>query len=235
MPATEPASAFAAKDSLVSAGARHPLVAIALVSAGVAERAKQSALPAAASARGRGFPQQSGRVEGGRGPAWRSRPQAHNLTHRMQVRETTLKELIQGEKQFRVPLWQRQYTSKQDNLKLLWSDILEQYDQLSSEATASSSSGHFLGSFVLSPAAFAASDVATFLIVDGQQRMTTLLLLLCALRDAQAVDQPGASARINDLYLINTYKEGLSRLRLLPTQQDREAFELCVKADSTLR
>ncbi len=41
----------------------------------------------------------------------------------MQVRETTLKELIQGEKQFRVPLWQRQYTWKRDDHLLLWSDI----------------------------------------------------------------------------------------------------------------
>ncbi len=149
----------------------------------------------------------------------------------MQVRETTLKELIQGEKQFRVPLWQRQYTWKQGQHVLLWADIQEQYGQLASEGSGSISSGHFLGSFVLSPAAFAASDVATFLIVDGQQRMTTLLLLLCGLRDAQAVEHPEAAERINDLYLVNKYKQGLSKLRLLPTQDDRGAFERCVKAD----
>lgn len=149
----------------------------------------------------------------------------------MQVRETTLKELIQGEKQFRVPLWQRQYTWKRDEHLLLWSDILEQYAQLLPDSPVPVSSGHFLGSFVLSPAAFAASDVASFLIVDGQQRMTTLLLILCALRDAQSSKQPHAADRINELYLVNKWKAGLARLRLLPTQEDRSAFEKCVNSD----
>jgi len=129
----------------------------------------------------------------------------------MQVRETTLKELIQGEKQFRVPLWQRQYTWRRDEHLLLWIDILEQYSQLGVGSAAPVSSGHFLGSFVLSPAAFAASDVASFLIVDGQQRMTTLLLVLCALRDAQMLQQPQAADRINELYLVNKWKVDLPR------------------------
>jgi uncharacterized protein with ParB-like and HNH nuclease domain len=149
----------------------------------------------------------------------------------MQVRETTLKELIQGEKQFRVPLWQRQYTWRRDEHSLLWSDIMEQYSQLGVGSATPASSGHFLGSFVLSPAAFAASDVASFLIVDGQQRMTTLLLLLCALRDAQMPEQPQAADRINELYLVNKWKPGLDHLRLLPTQEDRSAFEKCVNSD----
>jgi hypothetical protein len=39
---------------------------------------------------------------------------------RVQVRETNLKQLIQGEKQFRVPLWQRQYTWRLTDHRLLW-------------------------------------------------------------------------------------------------------------------
>lgn len=150
----------------------------------------------------------------------------------MQVRETTLKELIQGEKQFRVPLWQRQYTWQRDEHLLLWSDITKQYAQLLPDHAATVGTGHFLGSFVLSPAAAAASDVASFLIVDGQQRMTTLLLILCALRDAQASEEPQALERINELYLINKWKAGLARLRLLPTQEDRAAFEKCMNGAS---
>jgi alkylated DNA nucleotide flippase Atl1 len=149
----------------------------------------------------------------------------------MQVRETTLKELIQGEKQFRVPLWQRQYTWQREDHQLLWSDILEQYTNLTADG-ALDGSGHFLGSFVLSPGSFAASDVATFLIVDGQQRMTTLLLILCALRDAQAPNNPRVVERINELYLVNKWKQGLDRLRLLPTQEDRAAFQKCIDSES---
>jgi alkylated DNA nucleotide flippase Atl1 len=149
----------------------------------------------------------------------------------MQVRETTLKELIQGEKQFRVPLWQRQYTWQREDHQLLWSDILEQYANLKADGTQDGS-GHFLGSFVLSPGSFAASDVATFLIVDGQQRMTTLLLILCAIRDTQAPNNPQVVERINEFYLVNKWKQGFDRLRLLPTQEDRVAFEKCIDGES---
>ena len=52
----------------------------------------------------------------------------------MQVHETNLKQLVQGEKQFRVPLWQRQYTWQIADHRLLWRDILEQYRQASEAA-----------------------------------------------------------------------------------------------------
>jgi hypothetical protein len=74
--------------------------------------------------------------------------------------------------------------------------------------------------------------VATFLIVDGQQRMTTLLLILCAIRDTQAPHNPQVVERINELYLVNKWKQGLNRLRLLPTQEDRSAFEKCIDGES---
>ena len=45
----------------------------------------------------------------------------------VQVHETNLKQLVQGEKQFRVPLWQRQYTWRITDHRLLWRDILAQY------------------------------------------------------------------------------------------------------------
>jgi uncharacterized protein with ParB-like and HNH nuclease domain len=82
----------------------------------------------------------------------------------VQVRETNLKQLVQGEKQFRVPLWQRQYTWRLSDHRLLWRDILEQYTR--SRHSAAGGSGHFLGSIVLSPVPSAASGVASYLIVD---------------------------------------------------------------------
>lgn len=97
----------------------------------------------------------------------------------MQVHETNLKQLVQGEKQFRVPLWQRQYTWQIADHRLLWRDILEQYAQ-ASDPDGGTRSGHFLGSIVLSPVPSAASEIASYLIVDGQQRLTTLMLLLAA-------------------------------------------------------
>jgi uncharacterized protein with ParB-like and HNH nuclease domain len=115
----------------------------------------------------------------------------------VQVHETNLKRLVQGEKQFRVPLWQRQYTWRIDDHRLLWRDILEQYAQASAGGDGARSE-HFLGSIVLSPVPSAASDVASYLIVDGQQRLTTLMLILAAIRDAAAKTDARAIERYDE-------------------------------------
>jgi Protein of unknown function DUF262 len=81
------------------------------------------------------------------------------MIRRVQVRETNLKQLVQGEKQFRVPLWQRQYTWRKAEHGLLWRDILEQYARVTADSAASQS-GHFLGSIVLSPVPSAASGAS---------------------------------------------------------------------------
>jgi uncharacterized protein with ParB-like and HNH nuclease domain len=60
-------------------------------------------------------------------------------------------------------------------------------------------SGHFLGSIVLSPVPAAASDPEPYLIVDGQQRLTTLML--AAIRGAAAKTDRQAL----ELYLINKF------------------------------
>jgi hypothetical protein len=52
---------------------------------------------------------------------------------------------------------------------------------------------------------FAASGVASYLVIDGQQRLTTLMLILCAIRDAAAIHDPGAIERNDELYLINKF------------------------------
>ncbi len=137
----------------------------------------------------------------------------------MYVQNATLKALVQGEKQFRVPIWQRQYTWREPQHVQLWHDLAEQYNQMG-EGPA----GHFLGSFVLSPVDPNAAGLQTFLVIDGQQRLTTLMLVLCALRDTVADDDPQAMDRFGKLYLFNEFQEGSGRYRLQPTEEDRAAF-----------
>lgn len=150
----------------------------------------------------------------------------------MQVGESTLKELIEGEKQFQVPLYQRQYAWESPQLSQLWEDVLEQYDLLTPDENGgidSRAPTHFLGSLVLAPSPqMQAHGVTPFLVIDGQQRLTTLLIALCALRDHIAPNDSGAVERFNERYLINKYGEGTSFYRLLPTQDDRQAFFACV-------
>ena len=95
-------------------------------------------------------------------------------------------------------------------------------------AALASRSEHFLGSIVLSPVPSAASEVASYLIVDGQQRLTTLMVILAAIRDAAAKTDGQAIERYDELYLINKFQAGPARFRLLPTQADRPSFSACV-------
>jgi alkylated DNA nucleotide flippase Atl1 len=157
----------------------------------------------------------------------------------LQVGESTLKTLIEGQKQFQVPLYQRHYAWGTSQLSQLWEDVLEQYDLLTpgeDGATADTAPTHFLGSMVLAPSPMMpAHGVTPFIVIDGQQRLTTLLIALCALRDHASGQDPQVVERFNELYLINKYASGLAHYRLVPTQSDRNAFFACVEPDASKR
>lgn len=157
----------------------------------------------------------------------------------VEVGESTLKKLIEGEKQFQVPLYQRQYSWSTPQLSQLWDDVLEQYDLLTPDEDGKTDAGapsHFLGSMVLAPSpGIQATGVTQFLIIDGQQRLTTLLVMLCALRDHAAAGDGRVVERFNERYLVNKYGEGLTYFRLLPTQADRKAFFGCVESSEADR
>ncbi|GAB3119841.1 DUF262 domain-containing protein [Streptomyces calidiresistens] len=145
----------------------------------------------------------------------------------MRAQEITFLKLVQGDKQFQVPLYQRTYSWGGDQLKRLWEDVGELVDQhLSGEVGAP----HFLGSVVLAPGQIQAGGVQRWLVVDGQQRLTTLMLAFTALREhlKKTGDTRGAD-RVHRQILVNEFHEGLDHYRLLPTQADREAYTACVQ------
>ena len=95
-----------------------------------------------------------------------------------------------------VPLYQRTYSWQKWQLRRLWEDIL----QLASDRAVSPGLTHFIGSLVLAPSpANGPVGVTEFLVVDGQQRLTTLSLLLCTIRDHRAqTEDPQHHERINE-------------------------------------
>ncbi|MFE9481001.1 DUF262 domain-containing protein [Streptomyces spororaveus] len=140
----------------------------------------------------------------------------------MQAKETLFADLVQGRaQQFQVPLYQRTYSWTEKQLGQLWSDILEQAELIESGEPAST---HFLGSVVLAPSPQNEATFPRWLVVDGQQRLTTLSLALAAIRDHIAGSQPDEAERIDEEYLINKRKSGDDHFRLLPTQADRSQF-----------
>ena len=137
----------------------------------------------------------------------------------MRAHEVSFLDLVQGEKQFQVPLYQRTYSWGGKQLAQLWRDLLAQGEAMADGTRAGT---HFMGSVVITPSpTLQAAGVNRWLLVDGQQRLTTLMLALAAVRDHAG----GSDAdRIHRQYLVNEFRHGDDHLRLLPTQADRDAY-----------
>lgn len=125
----------------------------------------------------------------------------------METRQTDLARLLTGTKVFVIPQFQRHYKWKQSQWLLLFDDVV---NQLESEAVRTgrlvANEGHFLGSIVLHPAPGPASTVSRYLVVDGQQRLTTLMALLAAARDLRAASDASWDPKTYDFqYLRNPY------------------------------
>ncbi len=141
----------------------------------------------------------------------------------MQASQTKLRQLIEGTKQYVVPLFQRPYSWSERQWKMLWSDIRE-------KAQHSDARPHFFGSIVTTPAKTVPEGVGKFLLVDGQQRLTTIQIMLAALRDvAKETGNTRLSDRIQGEYLENKYETEFERLKVLPTQDDRDSFRAIIE------
>lgn len=146
----------------------------------------------------------------------------------MQASQTTLTSLLQGERQLQIPLYQRTYSWVATNRELLWADIIDQAQQLEEKHEGS----HFLGSIVLAPSPYTEATFVRHLVIDGQQRLTTLIIALIAVRDHIKEADPKGAERIHKLFLVNEFKEGSADyVKLLPTQTDRPSFEALVRGN----
>lgn len=143
----------------------------------------------------------------------------------MKAREGTLRDLMTQDRQFRVPLYQRHYRWRTDQQDDLWQDVMEQYRAMGN--AASDVPRHFIGSVVaVAREPDPLHDFRDFRVVDGQQRMTTLSVLLAALRDVAAQEDASQFERFNVKYLVNaTEPTGSERwARLVPGEEDAQAY-----------
>ena len=133
------------------------------------------------------------------------------------TRKGNIYEILNGNKQFLIPVYQRFYSWDIDQCKRLWNDIVEMQRK--------SKAGHFVGSIVNIAEQAMPTGVQKYMIIDGQQRMTTLTLLLLALRD-YVIKNPGDTTinarRIDNMLLKNEYENGDERYKLLLTETDRD-------------
>lgn len=141
----------------------------------------------------------------------------------MQASETKLQPIIEGTKQYVVPLFQRSYSWDKKEWEILWSD-------LSDLCKADKPRTHFIGSIVTMPTVSVPEGVTKYLLIDGQQRLTTIFILLSFLRDrAEENGDKELSEEITNTLLANPYKKDSDYYKLLPTQIDRVSFQNLVK------
>lgn len=151
----------------------------------------------------------------------------------MQTKQTDLARLLVGTKVFYIPQFQRHYKWKMPQWRELWEDVLDQYDSPDVRSgTLTNDEGHFLGSVVLHPAPGPASTVAKYWVIDGQQRLTTLMALIAALRDFRVRKVEGwIGEAYTNQYLANQYNPE-SPHRLVLGQNDHSDFQATVYEQS---
>ena len=142
---------------------------------------------------------------------------------KMKAVEQTVLGVIGGlDKVFIIPPFQRNYEWGFEQCDELFSDIIN---------ASLSHKPHYLGNVVYYPGKNNSASYGEYILVDGQQRVTTILLLLCAIRDTS--QDENLKRKINNRFLINDTTDERFRIRLKQTSHDSNPFIAIV--DNTLR
>ena len=138
----------------------------------------------------------------------------------MKESELRLIEYMEGsKKRFIIPVYQRNYDWKIENCKQLYDDLIQ--------VIKNNSKTHFFGSIV---SVYEPSGRNTeFLIIDGQQRLTTMSLLFLALYNLLEEkiiisEDESLKDQIYEDFLVDKYQPQEKRMKLKPIKNDQKAF-----------
>ncbi len=139
----------------------------------------------------------------------------------MDAKATTLLKFFEESQnnQFVIPIYQRVYSWEKEQCEQLWNDIIK-------IGGNDKANGHFIGSilYVLDGNTHSNNPL---LIIDGQQRLTTITLLFIALRDhlSEEVEILEKFSRKKiESYLINSDKDGDKKFRLILSESDKDTL-----------
>ena len=134
--------------------------------------------------------------------------------------------VIKGPKQFVIPIYQRTYSWQLAQCQKLFTDIL----RISKDPSVP---GHFIGSVVyFQESIHTVSDVPQLLVIDGQQRLTTVSLLIAALAEfvkESNIEIETNYTKLQNYYLLNAEEDGELRYKLLLTRKDKETLKDLIK------
>lgn len=139
----------------------------------------------------------------------------------MKAVESKFLNFLSNARQFVIPIYQRTYSWDEKQCQQLWDDILN-------AGRKKDFNTHFVGSIVYVKESMDTITVQSpFLVIDGQQRLTTVSLLLEALArrigEKEIVDGFSEN-KLNHYYLINSAESGDRRYKLLLSQTDRDSL-----------
>jgi uncharacterized protein with ParB-like and HNH nuclease domain len=139
----------------------------------------------------------------------------------MKATETTILKFIGGfDKAFIIPPFQRNYEWGKEECFELFSDIVR---------SCHSGKSHYLGNVIYFEGKSSGASYTEIVLVDGQQRVTTVLILLCAIRDM--IDDQNVKDSINKRYLLNDTNDSKYRIRLKQTAYDSSSFMSIIDGD----
>ena len=144
----------------------------------------------------------------------------------MKATEAKLLSFLQKSPQFVIPIYQRTYSWTDKQCRQLWDDILR-------AGSSENIAVHFIGSIVYVEQGLSqVTHQAPLLVIDGQQRLTTVALLLEALARALGDSEPVdgfSAAKLRHYYLSNPLESGDRYFKLLLSQTDDASLKAIIK------
>ena len=146
----------------------------------------------------------------------------------MKANETKVEKfLASNETVFAIPVYQRNYDWTLVQCTQLLRDIMEagKNDKMNA---------HFIGSIVyVHDDVYTASGITELTIIDGQQRLTTITLIYIALyRLAKKIENHNLLNRIHKTYLINEFANEAEKLKLKPTENNKDALKYILESEN---
>lgn len=131
---------------------------------------------------------------------------------------------LNGSSQYIIPFFQRSYVWKVDNWSELWENIIEEYEEM--VVNNNLKSEHFIGTIIIKQMLSSQVGATEYELIDGQQRMTTISLLLKAFHDATPEDS--AKTWINK-FLTFEDSYGNEKIRIQHSKVDSEYFQSIIQ------
>lgn len=150
----------------------------------------------------------------------------------MQAETRTLNQLFQLDVRYAIPLYQRPYVwTREKQWEPLWEDISTVAEHVFLDGASASSPSHFLGAIVIQQEDNPPGTPQRFLVIDGQQRLTTLQILLnaaahCA-EDLGCGDQAQLIRKL--VYNDPLLAKGSERFKVWPTNSNQSAFQIVME------